>query len=204
MQISLNSVDGENDQNEDDEDVSADVGGNVPNDECVKKSGRNEAIESGFSKISHHNYPVVCETYKNPGDQCDKVTAMIIMPGGTQNVSVNISEDDLSANIKYKWSKTMYDMEDVYSKMLAANTITLHHPRILAINTGLTKYRSRIDEAPESCIKIDFPIKVQTSAGSWSKFGVRRGDGTQIMVLDLTGFVKSYNTKISDSVVEFD
>lgn len=146
----------------------------------------------------------MCEVYKDPENQCDKVSVVITMPAGAQNVTVQISEDGLSATIKYKWSETMYDMSDLYAKMLAAGTVTLHHPKILMINAGLEKYRNRIDAAPESAIKINFPIKVQTSAGSWTKFGVRRDNGTQIMVVDLTGFVKSYNTKISDSVVDFD
>lgn len=71
----------------------------------------------------------------------------------------------------------MFDMQDLHRKMLANIQINIHHPRILCIKNGLEKYRQRIDAAPEASIKVTLPI---------------------------TGYVKNYNTKLIDTVVQFD
>lgn len=161
------------------------------------------AVTSAVQQISHQNYPIVCEVYQDPDNQCEKLSLVVSLPAGASNVKVETTDDGETAIVKYQWSKTMIDMGDLYQKLLANRQIGLHHPRILSIKNGLGKNRQRID-APDGLMKITLPIKVQTGIDSWSKFGVKRDDGTQILVVDFTGFVKSTNKKTTDAAVVFD
>lgn len=191
---------GETDDENDEDDGKCDAPvANVEGDHTAIYS---EPMISGFSHITQRNYPIVCEVYKDPENQCEKVALVIDMPGGAQKVTIQISDDGATATIKYQWCKTMIDMPDLFRKMLAFRDI--HHPRILCIKNGLEKYRQRIDAAPEAMMTICLPIRVQTSSDSWSHVGVKRDDGTQILMADITGYVKNYNTKLINTVVQFD
>ena len=157
---------------------------------------------SGFHHIIHQNYPIICETYKDPENQCEKVAVVITVPAGSQNVKIDISDNGTTATVKYNWSKTMFDMQDLHRKMLANKQINIHHPRILCIKNGLEKYRQR--RKPEASIKVTLPKTVQTASDSWSHSGLKRDDGTQVLIADFTGYVKNYNTKLTDTVVQSD
>lgn len=161
-----------------------------------------EDLTSGFNNIFFRNYPVICEVYKDPQSELDKVSLVLTLPAGAQNVTIEITDGGDTATIKFKWIQSMYNMRDLFGKMIAAKQITIHHPRILCIKNGLEKYRKRMDLAPEATVKIMLPIKVQTSADSWSYNPLKRDDGTLILLADFTGYVKVYTAKIRD--VRFD
>lgn len=181
-------------------------------DEIVESSGAENTASNnekpitdspcGFINIFHHNYPVICEVYKDPESELDKVAMVLTMPAGAQNVTIEISDGGDTATIKYKWIQSMYSMRDLFARMMATRQIAIHHPRVMCIKKGLEKSRKRIDTAPEGLIKITLPITVQTSADSWSQNPVKKDDGTLILMADFTGYVKEYTAKIRE--VDFD
>lgn len=160
-------------------------------------------ITPGFGGIFHKNYPILCESYKDPETANEKVALVVSLPAGAQNVTIELSDNGDTATVKYFWASTMYDMAELYGKMLAKKQIDLHHPRILCIKNGLEKCRKRNDEAPEAAIKVNFPIKVQTGGDSWSMSGVKKQDGTQVLMADFSGFVNDYHAKIRDVQFEY-
>lgn len=119
-------------------------------------------------------------------------------------MKLELSDDGTMVMIKYQWAKAMFDMEDLFKKQLASNHITILHPKVLCLKNALSENRQRIDMAPEAIVKINLPTKVQTASGSWQKSGIKREDGTEVVIGDFTGYIKNYNKKITDTTVVFD
>lgn len=183
------------DENEEDEDNDIQEVDEVDN--CSVES----MTTGGISNI-HHNYPVLVDLFKDPDNQFEKVVLAVLLPSGVQNPRVELSDDGLTAFVKYAWPKTMYNMEDMFKKQLTTG-ITIHHPKILCFKNALEKVRKRVDMCPEAVIKVNLPIKVQTAIDSWFK-GIHREDGTNIAFAEFKGYIKEYNKKINDSQLVFD
>ncbi len=97
-----------------------------------------------------------------------------------------------------------YNIKNLFSKFVAANELTMHHPKVLAVENALEKCRPRIDIAPESTMTIKLPIKVQTAPETWKKNGITRNDGMQIVMVEFVGYVKDYHKKKLHSAIVFD
>lgn len=162
-----------------------------------------DEIVSGFAGVIHRNYPIVCEMFIDPETASDKVALVVSLPAAAQNVTIEVSDNGEAASIKYFWPSAMYEMGVLFGKMLAKKELDLYHPRVLCIKNGLEKCRKRNDEAPEAAIKVVFPIKVQTGGESWSMSGVKKADGTQVLMAEFTGYVKDYNIKTRNVQFEY-
>lgn len=171
---------------------------NVEDDLCEVDEGSPEA-----NSLEHVNYPIVCEKYKDPESQLEKVIVAISLPGGSQCVRVDVQEDGKSITIKYNWTKPMYVVEELFKPNLAKNDFEVYHPKILAIQRGLESHRKKIDSTPQGELRIKLPIKVQTSPLTHSKSGIMKKDGTLITIIELTGYAKEYNSKVVDATVTF-
>lgn len=151
----------------------------------------------------HQNFPILCDVFKDPDNQLDKVILVVCVPCGAVNVTIDLNEDGVTAVIRYNWPDTMYVMNDLFKRRLSTKEITVHHSMISCIKSTLENVRTRIDAAPEGSILVTLPIKVQTSTESWNKWGEKRENGTQVLLATFTGFIKSYSKKIADSTVTF-
>lgn len=189
-----------NEQSDDDETVE-EIGSNELN---VDESGESVPTNACNVTTTQINYPFLCVTHKNPDDQSDMVSLTVCLPGGAQNVKIEINNEGTEVNITYKWPKAMYNIEELFKKQLSNNQISLHHPKLLSLKEGLQNVRSRIDAAPESKIDIRLPIAVQTSPQSWTKTGITSEDGSQIIIAEFRGYINNYSKKIMDSTVTFE
>ncbi len=153
---------------------------------------------------THQNYPILCNVYKDPENQFEKVVLIVMLPGGAKSARIELSEDGLVAFVKYSWSSTMYTMNDLFKKQLDSQQITAHHPKILCIQDALENVRQRRDMCPESVIKVNLPIQVQTAIDSWTKGGLKRPDGTDIAYAEFKGFIKEYNKTLNDTQLVYD
>lgn len=134
----------------------------------------------------------------------DMVILVVCVPGGAKDVKMELNDEGVMATIKYKWSNVVCNMEDLFKKPLATSHVTIHHPKILCIKAALQNFTNEIDNVPESEIQVRLPIRVQTTPESWTKRGVSRDDGSQIVIAEFLGYVKDYNTKLYDSSVLFE
>lgn len=158
---------------------------------------------NGFNDFQTQNYPIVCNTYVDPITDTEKVLLVVSMPGGSQNVKVELVDDGQSALIKYSWPKSMYDIDDLFRAQLDKNDLTSHHPLVLCFKAGLQETRKRIDFAPIASFKVNLPIKVQVAPGSCKRWGIMRADGTQVLISCFTGLAKDYIVTETDDVVHF-
>lgn len=162
------------------------------------------AESNGQSTYSHENYPILCNTFKDPFTQLDKVILAVCLPGGAKNIRIDIDDDGMSATVKYKWPKTSYVMSDLFESKLSPRGMQIYHPMIVALNNMLEKARARIDTAPESVITVKLPIKVQSTLDPTDHWGITRKAGAKIVVVVFTGYVKQYSKKIADYNVKFE
>lgn len=154
-------------------------------------------LQSHSSTTVHQNYPYICETYKNPETRLDVVLLMVNLPGGALNTEGTV------VTIKYNWPKAMYNVNDLFKNFVAAGDFAIIHPKVLAVGNALEKCRASIDSAPEGAIVITLPMKVQTGLNTWSKFGISRNDGTQIVMMEFMGYVKDYHKTKEDAKIVF-
>lgn len=155
-------------------------------------------LPSGFEKLLHQNYPIICQIYIDPVTENQKVLAVVSLPGGAQNVKIDLATDGLSATVKYSWAKSMYDVEDLFKTQLDAREFGAYHPMLLCMKQGLALARKKMDVAPAASIKVELPIKCQTSTNSWKKWGVVRDDGAQVLIADFNGLVNEYVVKTAN------
>ncbi|KAJ6647980.1 hypothetical protein Bhyg_03205 [Pseudolycoriella hygida] len=194
MRHGLNLVPSDEEDGEDIDSMAADMAGNVPANHFAESFAKTEGSVTNI----HHNYPVLCEMYKEPENQLEKVVVAVSLPGGAQNVRVEVSEDGMQCLVKYGWPKTMYTMDDLFRKQLE-NKVNIVHPKVICFQV-----RQRIDAIPDSVIKVNLPIKVQTAIDSWTKGGAKRDDGTNMAYAEFQGYVKEYNKKTSESQLILD
>ena len=71
-----------------------------------------------------------------------------------------------------------------------------------ALRNGLEKCRKRNDETPDGTLTVSLPIKVQTGGDTWSMSGVKRKNGTQILIAEFTGYVCGYNHRVRSVTFE--
>lgn len=167
-------------------------------------SGVSTTSTTATTTIVHENYPVVTEKYFSADNLFERVVVMVSLPGGASNVQIDLNDDGSCMLVKYVWPNASYAMDNLYQKKLQNKSISLQDPQVLAIERGLSKIRSTVDSAPASKIVINLPIKVQTEPSTWTKNGIMRTDGTQLIMADFKGHCKSYNKKVNDANVQFD
>lgn len=124
------------------------------------------------------NYPVVITQYVCPDTENEKVLIVVSLPGGATDPDIALQDDGIWVFVKYAWSKTLFDVHDLFKPQLIAGEIQEYHPMPTSYKTGLSKVRKRIDLAPNGLIKVILPIKVQTTASSYKIWGIKRPDGT--------------------------
>lgn len=194
-----------------------DDGAEVPsdtddNDGNVRNNGRADVsvktekgpdLPSYSSNVVHQNFPYICETYKNPETRLDVVLLMIDLPGGAHSITPELNTEGTAVTIKYSWPKTMYDVNDLFKNFVAAGDFAIIHPKVLAVGNALEKCRANIDSAPEGAILITLPIKVQTGLNTWSKFGIVRKDGMQVVMFEFMGYVKDYHKTKQNAMIVF-
>ncbi|KAJ6634577.1 hypothetical protein Bhyg_13151 [Pseudolycoriella hygida] len=176
-----------------------------------KEVQKNEAVDFQLESSSgpgcitniHHNYPVLCDMYKDPDNQFENVVLAVLLPSGIRNVRVELNNDGMAAIVKYVWPATMFNIEDLYKKSLSNNEINIFHPKVLCFKNALEKVRARVDASPEGVINVNLPIKVQTASDSWTKGGIKRDDGTHIAFAEFKGYIKDYNKKVEESHLIF-
>lgn len=189
----------------------------INNDEKRQKSDRADGAKASDEKkdaidspskpvvqLDHQNFPFVCETYKDPSSRMDVVLVMVNLPGGAQNVQIELNNDGTILTMTYNWAKAWYNATNLFSKFVTAKELTMHHPKVLAVENALEKCRLRMDSAPESTMTIKLPIKVQTAPETWKKNGIARDDGMQIVMVEFIGYVKDYHKMKLHAAVVFD
>lgn len=97
----------------------------------------------------------------------------------------------------------MYVVDDLFRAQLERKQLTKHHPMVLCFKAGVQEARKRIDFAPAASFKVNLPIKVQITPGTWKKWGIVRPDGTQVLFATFTGLPKDYIVTETDETVEF-
>lgn len=158
---------------------------------------------TGFDKVVHQNYPIICKTFTDPDSETTNVLLVISLPGGCDEVKIEVCDDGRGAVIRYFWPGSMYDVKDLFKKQLDQKTLTTQHAMIACFKAGLAESRKRIDFAPAASMKVSLPMQVQKVPGTWKKWGIIRDDGTQVLICVFSGLVTEYIITETDTPVTF-
>ncbi|KAJ6639446.1 hypothetical protein Bhyg_12191 [Pseudolycoriella hygida] len=147
------------------------------------------------TKLMQQNYPVICEQFKDPETEINKVLLVALLPGGATNIKVELHERGLV--------ETMFNANDLFKRQLQENGFQIYHPMVLSFKAGLKKARKRVNARPESTMKVELPLEVQTSEDSWKRWGESRADGSQILLVEFSSQITDYVKKSVDECVVF-
>lgn len=192
----------------DDQSADADEKENVDEKEHLDESldflsnKSNIPLQSDSNYIQHSIYPCICEKYMDPDTEIDRVYVSLNLPGGAECAQLSLNNNGTHAVVTYNWPKAMYTMDEQFKT--DATVEQKFHPKVIAVKKGLQKVRANIDAAPKGTITIKLPIKVQTHTSSWTKRGISKIDGSQMIIGDFQGITKDYNIKLESSIVKFD
>lgn len=176
-------------------------------DDLIDTNDNDELFSLNVAKVGKadfFNYPLIVEKFSDPHTQNDMVLIVVCLPSGSQNVDIDLNEDGTKAIIKYNWTLTLYDMADLFKSDLIKKKLAMYHPKILACSNGLKRVRPKIDVPPESKIFIKLPIKVETALKFRSRQGIKRDDGTMILMAEFKGLMNQYIKTSSHTFVSFE
>ena len=153
------------------------------------------------SKIVHHNEPIIMTVYRDETEK-EKVGILVALPGGCDDVEFSLlggGAGSSTARITYSWPKVIYNLDNIFGKSCKAP----FHPKILAFKKELENNRDAVDAIPRGVLELTLPIPVQTATDSFTFTGCVKGDGSRILIADLSAYQNSNTQKQADKKVKF-
>lgn len=147
----------------------------------------------GGSSFSHQNFPIVCSKFTDPDTEREKVLMVASMPGGSENIRIEISEDGRMVTVRYAWTRSMCDIRELFRHQLMKKDFTTYHPMVLSFKAQLLKAKSSIEAAPDAAIQVRLPIQIQKSLGSYQTWEIRQNDGSSVLMAEFTGLAGHTN-----------
>jgi hypothetical protein len=103
------------------------------------------------------------------------------------------------AIIDYLWP----EIENLFAEEIKQGEFADCHPKIIALKEDLKFTREYLSEAPKGSIELALPIPVQTASNTIKRYGKKRKDGSQTMIVELTAFQTSYTVDPKHCKIEF-
>lgn len=160
------------------------------NDELNKTYLQLQSLNAGAGDaiIQQSNYPLICEKFIDPITQTEKVLLVVNLPGGIQNIQMELNKDGTHVIITYVWPISLYKLENLFKSELTTEE-SYHHAKIIAAQNGLKKMKTNLEIAPINTIKIKLATRVQTAISTWTKKDVLGPDGySQQIIAEFQGF----------------
>jgi hypothetical protein len=133
--------------------------------------------------FKHDNPGVVVTTYVDT-DQLEKVLLVWLLPSGSTDQEMKVSEDGCNLTLKCTWPTAMSGAADLF-KLWKADKL---HPRVAAVTAALKEIRPTFEGSIYESISVKLPCKVLTdSAHCHYVLDGKRSDGTKILVGEFTG-----------------
>ncbi|KAK4010312.1 hypothetical protein OUZ56_019457 [Daphnia magna] len=130
-----------------------------------QESDLNEEIEDLDSRIIHQNQPVLMAVYKDHS-LAEIVSICVTLPSGVTDIRFTLDGTGPAttfATITYTWPQVMFDIEGLFASAIKKKkTMTVEHPKIIALKLELENNRQHIDRKPQGSMEISLPIPVKT------------------------------------------
>lgn len=66
---------------------------------------------------------------------------VVTLPGGAQNLNVELQDDGYWVLIEYSWPKTMFNVKDLFKYQLDAGQFQVYHPMLTCFIAGLVQFQ---------------------------------------------------------------
>ena len=133
----------------------------------------------------------------------------IVLPSGVTDVRFKLDGTGpatILATITYTWPEVMYEVEGLFASALSKKTMSLNHPKIIALKSELENNRKHVNSKPQGTMDISFPIPVKTDPDSITYKVAKGQDEVTVLMADLCGFNRSYtavNTEFESNFEQF-
>lgn len=151
-------------------------------------------------KFSQLNQECLVGVFMDPETNCESVAVLYLLPSGVDTASVSIPENNNGSSryieIEYDWPQPMYDMDFFFREDLQKKTFQTYHPLIQCLHSELRRHRTNVDEQPESCVRVNLPIPVQSDTSSYTHridaFTMESKVTAQVLFVRMKAFQTSY------------
>lgn len=154
-----------------------------------------------MSPFACKNEPYMMTVYSDPDTMNDRVMIIVNLPSGCSNVKFSVNEDGKMATVKYSWPTAMFNPNILFKKFISNKTLSVFHPKVVAVAKELENRRNSVNEIPQGSIEILLPFQVQTEISSIEKVGVKSedtlGQTSLVLIIELKSFQKKYSLSIS-------
>lgn len=138
------------------------------------------------------------------GTTTQMITLVICVPSGTRSFHTRVVDDGQFLELKVDWPGPMVDIQWMHKKWLQekksmdgttsyAPSMQSYHPKILALESALKKYRDHSSAAVKSYARFRLPFSVQPTLEKHT-LGFQ-DSGAELIQLDMTAFVENYDIK---------
>lgn len=178
------------------------VDGSSGSPEKIPKIELNQDECEGDKLLNEYNFeraPLLCEIYRDPDTKNEICIIAVAMFAGATNISFELTEDCRKIKIYFEWPNGMFTIKDIFKSF--DPPVPNYHPRYLALENALERYRKSLDTIPNGVIHVRLPIPVQNISSTWFKKLINTDGGSLIVFIELTGYQKQYTIKKEDKII---
>ena len=162
---------------------------------CDEQAELNNEIEDLDARIQNKNQPVLMAVYHDAVSLNEMLAIVVTLPSGVKDVVFALLGTGPKTNlveIGYTWPGVVYNVDALFASALAAETITLTSPKIVALKAELENHRDHINSKPRGSIQLTLPISVKTDPDS-IKYKLAKGkNGEIVLMADLCTLQRAY------------
>ena len=162
---------------------------------CDEQAELNNEIEDLDARIQNKNQPVLMAVYHDAVSLNEMLAIVVTLPSGVKDVVFALLGTGPETNlveIGYTWPGVVYNVDALFASALAAETITLTSPKIVALKAELENHRDHINSKPRGSIQLTLPISVKTDPDS-IKYKLAKGkNGEIVLMADLCTLQRAY------------
>lgn len=156
---------------------------------------------SAFYELLCENMPFLRFSYMKYATKQEKVVVLLDLPGGSGNYDWEFNALGDAIVITVNWSKSLYDVTDLYKSALREKEITMDHPKLHALQTEIMKQGYSTKNVPQSRIHVDLGRRVHKDDGTWD-IDVIKHDGNKILQFEFSCFQEEVLKKVKRGTFE--
>ena len=127
--------------------------------------------ECAAASVETKNGPAVTAVFECPDSGVKQVVSICALPSGVSEAEFILPDTVDGAwyyNILFGWPAPMYDMKILFENELTTGKLKEDHPMISSLNAELVNHHDAIEAVPQTRIKVNLSIPVQTDSDTFS------------------------------------
>lgn len=156
--------------------------------------------------IEFDQAPVIPVVYTDPATKRDKCLVVLLGFNGVDGYNIDVKERNKEQTliVKYNWPEEMFDMTAMFTDSDDELMVQPTHPKLLAVETELRKFRENMEDSPVATVEIKLPVEVCMDPSSWHYTYNKKEDGNVILFVELECVRKDYVILKKEKFIKID